>query len=140
MINIRIDDREFKKFMRTFPKRSTNAIKQELLEIAIDYRNDVIGAMRNTTRMVSRSYRRGGKLHHPSMPGHPPAIDTGNLVKGIGVNRRNDGAAVVSRGAKYVTYLESGTSKMAPRPVWNPELEKIDILGKVIRNIKMRVL
>jgi hypothetical protein len=52
-------------------------------------RNYIIESMRNTPRMlvyVTKGYAKNKKsrsIHHPSAPGFPPAIDTGELVRSI---------------------------------------------------------
>lgn len=77
--------------------------------------------------------RQGGrKVHVASAPGEPPAVDTGRLRASITHGVVDNGAAVHigSETAKlemkgggmvnYLTYLEFGTSRMAPRPSARP--------------------
>lgn len=91
--------------------------------------------------------RPGGKMHHASAAGQPPAVDTGRLRasissnwNGSGMDRGNvdsqagsdDGVGrpdkeltgVVGTNVEYAGYLEMGTVKMGPRPYLRPALEK----------------
>lgn len=61
---------------------------------------------------------RGGKnpiAHRASAPGEPPKTDTGRLVASIRTNFY-DLTAEVGSDVKYSAFLETGTSKMKPRP------------------------
>ena len=63
------------------------------------------------------------RLPRPSLPGNPPRIDTGKLVASIGTeSRRMHRKSVVRVGTNvnYGRFLETGTSKMAPRPWLRP--------------------
>jgi hypothetical protein len=84
-------------------------------------------SMKNTVTWTMRGYtgHRGGKVHYPSMPGNPPAIDTGVLVQSV--THRIEGTfqpeGYVGTREPYGRYLEYGTSVMAPRPWLGPALE-----------------
>lgn len=59
-----------------------------------------------------------------SAEGMPPHTDTGNLVRSIQVQRRQDVVVVGSmESAPYGKYLEYGTSKMGARPWLKPALD-----------------
>ena len=95
-----------------------------------------------------RPYRRGGVIHWSSMPGRPPALDTGILrnsiasfvkvargfVKGsIGPDIDHIKAkAEAGTDVNYGLYLELGTRHMAARPFLRPTLRR---LGKKINKI-----
>lgn len=68
-----------------------------------------------------RVYRRGGVTHQASSPGQPPATDIGALVDSVKVNLSDSS---VGSNLAYAAYLEYGTRKMAPRPVWVPVAEQ----------------
>lgn len=65
-----------------------------------------------------KSGRRYGK-HVASAPGESPAVDSSNLIGSIhtliAANRLE---AKVGTPVQYAVFLEEGTSKMAPRPLW----------------------
>ena len=83
---------------------------------------------------------RGDKMHYASLPGQPPAIDTGVLrssIKGV-VEKKALGIigkvgpdidyiaarADVGTDVEYGYYLEIGTSKIEPRPYLRPALKR----------------
>jgi hypothetical protein len=77
--------------------------------------------MRNTER-ASWAYKRGGKLHRPSAPGNPPAIDEGGLVAALIVDVRGNKEIEfgATTAAPYGKMLEQGTKKVAARPWLEP--------------------
>jgi phage gpG-like protein len=64
------------------------------------------------------------RTHQASAPGQPPMTDTGALVRSIKVDFL-PGSAMVGSPLAYAAYLEYGTRKMAPRPLWLPVAEAI---------------
>ena len=70
-------------------KSSDSAIKKDVKMIIFDQatktRNDILQSLRNTERNMGRFYSRqkGKKKHFPSVPGNPPAIDMGNMLRSI---------------------------------------------------------
>lgn len=64
------------------------------------------------------------RTHRASAPGEAPMTDTGMLVRSIQVDT-SPGMAMVGSRLAYAAYLEYGTRKMAPRPVWMPVAEQI---------------
>ena len=87
-------------------------------------RNTAIKSMQNTNR-ASWFYKRGSKVHHPSAPGSPPAIDTGDLIKSLIVDVRKDAVEFgATDAAPHGVLLEKGTKRMAARPWLNPAVEK----------------
>lgn len=95
-----------------------------------------------TGRIYSSKYRKGAK-HQASAPGEFPAADSGRLhqsitsamtLEGPDVYRSETGANV-----PYATWLELGTSKMAPRPFMQPAFdENKEIVERDIRNAIIR--
>lgn len=61
-----------------------------------------------------------GKHHIPSLPGEPPNEDTGVLRTNIETTQTAPLRVEVSSNAPYASYLEFGTSRMAPRPYMRP--------------------
>ena len=68
--------------------------------------------------------------HHPSLPGNPPAPDTGNLRNSIRYEIHAEPRSpygvvgTTQKDPPYGQYLEYGTSKVAPRPWLRPAMEK----------------
>jgi len=97
-------------------------------------RSDIQYDMAHTPRNTERSYYTNNKTtaHHPSLPGNPPAPDTGNLRESIRYEvYNNDGnvygiVGTTQKNPDYGLYLEYGTSdgRIAPRPWLRPAMRK----------------
>lgn len=63
------------------------------------------------------------RLHRASAPGEAPATDTGRLVGSV---NSDIGGLIGSVGSPlaYASYLEFGTQRIAPRPLWVPLVEE----------------
>lgn len=73
--------------------------------------------------------RGGAAFHKASAAGEPPAVDTGFLRSSIrsSVKETSDGVlGIVSSPLIYARFLEQGTRRMAPRPLWGPALSEIE--------------
>ncbi len=113
-------------------------ITRELAIGANDIRNTILRSMQSTTRapwFYWRGKKPGRKKHHPSVPGNPPAIDSGDLIKSILFDVRKMEIEVGSIIIKppYPRFLEESTEKMEARPWLNPAVEKHekDIVDRV---------
>lgn len=69
---------------------------------------------------TGRIYKRRSVVHQASAPGEAPMSDTGRLSNSVMFDRKGFARASVFSGLMYGAYLEYGTSRMAPRPVWTP--------------------
>lgn len=73
-----------------------------------------------------------------SLPGEPPAVQTGNLRRSMATSveeRGNVIAAQIGPQADYGAHLELGTATVAPRPFLRPALdEKAAEATKAIRD------
>lgn len=99
-----------------------DVITQELVIGANLIRNTIIQSMRSTKRAPWTTGKAG---HHPSMPGHPPAVDTGELLRSIMFDARPMEVEIGTfGGAPYGKWLETGTSKMEARPWLEPAVEE----------------
>ena len=112
--------------------------------------DDIQYSMSHTERNTAVSYYTNNKTraHHPSMPGNPPAVDTGNLRESIRYEVNSEGKEVygivgsTQKDPDYGQYLEYGTTKggwggkgMAPRPWLRPAMIKNnDWIRKSIAN------
>lgn len=94
--------------------------------------DDIQYSMAHTKRDMSKTYYTNNKTkaHHPSMPGNPPAVDTGNLRNSIRYEVHDEGKEVygivgsTQKDPDYAVYTEYGTTKMAPRPWLRPAMKK----------------
>lgn len=94
------------------------------------------GAFKIRTEVIDKIRQRGGgqtvirygprRVHQVSLPGEPPAGDSGQLMSGVGhrVDIDGLGAEVRIGGVSYAKDLELGTSKMSARPVMMPTFEE----------------
>ena len=102
-------------------------------------RSDIQESMAKTERNMDKSYYTHNKKipHHPSLPGNPPAPDTGNLRNSIRYEIHAEPRSpygvvgTTQKDPPYGQYLEYGTSKggwggkgIAPRPWLRPAMEK----------------
>ena len=121
-------------------KNTKKKAMEELAKSANTMRNTIIRAMQQTTK-ASWFYVRGRKKHFPSLPGHAPAIDSGQLLKSIDFEKRTQEVEVGSLrggGTNYAEYLEEGTKKMEARPFLDPSLQKV--LPSITTNIMQAIL
>lgn len=81
-----------------------------------------------------------GKNHVPSKPGEPPNADTRLLDTSIetSIAAQNPPTVHVTSHAPYSTFLEWGTSRMAPRPYMRPALakHKTDSVSATVNAVK----
>lgn len=93
-------------------------------------RSDIQFSMAHTPRDSSKTYFKNNKTiaHHPSLPGNPPAPDTGNLRESIRYEVHGEGREIygiigsTQKDPDYAVYTEYGTSKMQPRPWLRPAM------------------
>lgn len=90
-----------------------NLVYDEILSLVLD--------TQKTGRMYTN--RATGGPHQASAPGEPFANETGNALIQTKIHEQESGlSALVAGHAEYAKFLELGTSKMAPRPVFRPAL------------------
>lgn len=113
-------------------------------------RSDIQESMTKTERNMNKSYYTHNKTkpHYPSLPGNPPAPDTGNLRNSIRYEVHAEPRSpygvvgTTQKDPPYGQYLEYGTSKVAPRPWLRPAMEKNNewirksIAKAVVRGLK----
>lgn len=101
--------------------------------------DDIQYSMAHTERDMSKTYFTNNKTkaHHPSLPGNPPAVDSGNLRNSIRYEVHSEGSEIygvvgsTQKDPDYAVYTEYGTTKggwggkgMAPRPWLRPAMQK----------------
>jgi phage gpG-like protein len=64
-------------------------------------------------------------VHIASAPGEAPAVDTGTLIGSIQMAQDSTLTAKVGTAVEYALYLELGTRKMQPRPVWREAVDDL---------------
>lgn len=125
------DNKTVKAMVDKLESQASNYYKKVVNYASNEVRNQAILGIQTTPR-EGKKYKRGSKIHIASIPGKPPAIDTGRLVNSINyiVDVYSKGyAAEVFASTKYAYWLEfgttkkDGTTKMAARPFMQPALE-----------------
>ena len=119
------------------------SIDNTLVEIANKVRSRIILSMQQTTK-ANWFYMRGKKKHHPSAPGHPPAIDSGELIRSITFDARNLQVEIgATTGAPYAEVLETGNKKgtLKARPWLQPAIdaETPDAISLLIRRLQEKI-
>jgi hypothetical protein len=116
-----------------------DSIKDELKQGGIQIKNTMIKSMRHTIR-ASWSYKRGTKTHFPSLPGQPPAVDSGNLWKGIMFDVIGTGPAlhigVLDNMAPYAKWLEGMTASSTRRQTSRGEFTRPFLIPAVNKHKK----
>ncbi len=113
-------------------------VQDAVEDTAHEIRNEVINAIRSgpASGRVYTHYmwtdpqgrlrigRERDKPHQASAPGEAPMTDSGALVASIKPPEVGDLFATVGSPLVYASYLEYGTRKMAPRPIWHKTADK----------------
>ena len=91
---------------KMFCIKTPQAARDELNAIGLEIRNNIIEAMRNTQKRPAKGEDK--KAHRPSMPGHPPAIDSGRLVNSFEILSMKS-TVEVGTNVIYAKFLQKGT-------------------------------
>lgn len=103
-ISIKLDTTVLDRLRGVIPERA-----ESVLEVAA----------RNIEKRAKVSMKGGG----PSLPGNPPAVDTGALRASIHVEKPKAMVRDIMDGVEYGVSLEFGTTRMAARPWLTPAVE-----------------
>lgn len=129
MIEFNLDLNKFNETINEKLKKvSPENLNRTLKLCSEKIRGDILQSMTETPRNNDVTYysgKNGNIGHHPSLPGNPPAPDTGNLRASIHYTVEttdNGGLARIGTDVEYGKHLEFGTSRMAPRPWLKPAL------------------
>lgn len=146
---------DFSKYLeKTLPAVKEN-LEKKIKLCCQKVKSDIQHSMADTPRDMSKTYYSNNKTkaHNPSLPGNPPAPDTGNLRKSIRYELNSEGDVIygivgtTQKDPPYGAYLENaeyGSSKMAPRPWLRPAMERnnefirMSIAKGVMNGIKLK--
>ena len=140
---------EFSEYLKRTVPLLRNEIAKSLELCSHKVRSDIQSSMAHTERNMEVSYFTNNrrKAHHPSMPGNPPAPDTGNLRNSIryeitaGTTESYAIIGTTQKDPPYGEYLEYGTKKMKPRPWLRPAMKNNEEwIRKTIANAVIRAL
>lgn len=109
--------------LRKFGKAAADAIGKDVTATALEINSNVKKAIQRGPK-TGKTYTRGNVDHTASAPGEAPATDTGTLVSSVYFDNTGKMSATIGSRLAYAYYLEYGTKKIAPRPVWQPETIK----------------
>lgn len=123
---------EFSKYLSKISPKIKHSLVNTIKLCCKKVQDDIQYSMAHTERNTSVSYYTNNKTkaHHPSLPGNPPAVDTGNLRESIRYEVHEEEKEVygvvgsTQKDPNYAVYTEYGTSRMAPRPWLRPAMEK----------------
>lgn len=140
MIGIRVEGEE--ELERSFAKAG-DQVNLEIVQAV----NQALIILEQYAKLITgrpgggRLYPRPGGTHHrASVPGAPPARDSGQLTTGISsqVSQGLEGVqGIIGTNEEYGPYLEYGTARMEPRPFMIKTL--VDKQDEVIKSLE-RVL
>lgn len=115
--------------LENLSKEQKKELEKFLMVQARETRDDIIENMRSTPR-APWFYKKGkGRVHHPSLPYNPPAIDEGGLWTHINfdpITKGPDFGIELGTDLKYGAILEDGTDdgRLAERPWLVPAITK----------------
>jgi HK97 gp10 family phage protein len=122
--------------LRNASKDMQAAVADAVTATGLELRGDVVKRIQRGPA-TGRTYQRRGVTHTASAPGQAPATDTGRLANSVTFEQAGPVSVTVGSALIYAAYLEYGTTRMAPRPVWRPAVE--DMAPK-FRNRLLRAL
>ena len=125
-----MDLNQFPDVLQQISERLNSNLEIALKKCGEKIRSDIDYSMAHTQRSDKGYHTHNqSKLHYPSLPGNPPAIDTDRLRQSIGYEVVNNGHEVYGMvgtsqyDPDYGRWLEYGTTKgLAPRPWLRPAM------------------
>lgn len=123
---------QFSKYLSQVAPQIEDNMNKSIKLCCEKVRSDIQESMAKTERDMSKTYFTNNKTkaHHPSLPGNPPAPDTGNLRESIRYEVHGEGSEIygvvgsTQKDPDYAVFTEYGTNKMAPRPWLRPAMQK----------------
>lgn len=121
-------------FLKKKASNINGTLEKAIEGCCIKVRDDIQYNMAHTQRDMSKTYYTNNKTkaHHPSLPGNPPAVDSGNLRDSIRYEIHGEGReayGIVGSSQKdedYAVWMEYGTSdgRIEKRPWLRPAMIK----------------
>lgn len=108
--------------LRKFGAKAEAAIDRDVTATALEVNTAVKKAIQRGPK-TGAIYKRGNITHQASAPGQAPATDTGVLVSSVYFQNTGKMSATIGSRLAYAYYLEYGTTRIAPRPAWQPATE-----------------
>ena len=108
--------------LRKFGAKAEAAIDRDVTATALEVNTAVKKAIQRGPK-TGIIYTRGNITHQASAPGQAPATDTGVLVSSVYFQNTGKMSATIGSRLAYAYYLEYGTTRIAPRPAWQPSTE-----------------
>jgi hypothetical protein len=122
--------------LRNASKDMVAAVEDAVNKTGLELRDDIVKRIQRGPK-TGRVYTRNGIRHQASAPGQAPATDQGDLALQTLFRTVSPLAIEVFNTMPKAVWLEYGTTRMAPRPVWRPAVE--DMTPK-FRNRLLRAL
>lgn len=144
-MGVKFDITEFTRKLASM--RNLSPLGKKMGECCAILEKDIVESMRDTaTQSTGYHTHNKKKLHYPSVPGNPPAVDGGDLKRSITFSVTEEDTRIIGRVGStqrdppYGFYLEFGTSRMAERPWLRPAMARnkeviIETLREAVREI-----
>lgn len=141
-----LDTTEFMRKLESM--RNLSPLGKKMGECCAILEKDIKESMRDTpTSAIGYHTHNKKKLHYPSLPNNPPAVDTGTLRRSITFSVVEEEARIIGRvgstlmNPPYGFYLEFGTSRMIERPWLRPAISRNkDVIIETLREAVGKVL
>lgn len=134
-----VDTSNFERRLKKMLDEHEQLAKAALEMTGEDMRNEAIRII-STGMRTGATYRRGGIIAQRSAPGEPPKTDRGGLVRAFYTRASGVYSKELVNNVGYSQHLDSGTSKMEPRPFKQLVREYAEkLLNRRVRNILKRV-
>lgn len=131
------------KFNRKIWPAVIEAAKDSVAESAELIKDEVLHLVQDTPKSGAIYIHRGrGGPHQASAPGEPFANETGNALLNTKTYEENGGLkGRIAGEAEYALILETGSSRISPRPVFRPALfnKASDIVKVFQTNIRKAI-
>lgn len=148
-----VGQKELQEYLEKFGEETANGIDKIVGDVGLLIKTDIsksIHAHKSSGNVYTHEIlaqmpngflvkgKKRNKPHTASAPGFPPNSDSGILANFISVEKPKFGVRVIESygvAKKYAGWLEWGTRKILPRPVWLPAADRAKpIYKKLVQN------